>query len=298
MPPTDSTLLQVDQPVAVEVKTAGSWLPWLILTAVILSIYGAILADLADDWWNEPNSSYALLVPPLTAYIAWKRRHLTLSVPAAPDMRGLIWIFGACVILLIGRLGAEFFLSRISLVILLTGLVHTFWGKQRLRTLMFPLLLLATMVPPPVIVYNQLAAPMQLFASAVSTRIAQFCGVSVFQDGNVIQLATTTLGVEEACSGLRALSALIVMALLLGFAQCRRPLTRVLLLALAFPIAIFVNVLRVAGTAILADYNAELAMGFYHTFSGWLVFLLGIAFVFGTSYVLRRILERTAERPA
>jgi len=280
------------------VKTAGSWLPWLILTAVILSIYGAILADLADDWWNEPNSSYALLVPPLTAYIAWKRRHLTLSVPAAPDMRGLIWIFGACVILLIGRLGAEFFLSRISLVILLTGLVHTFWGKQRLRTLMFPLLLLATMVPPPVIVYNQLAAPMQLFASAVSTRIAQFCGVSVFQDGNVIQLATTTLGVEEACSGLRALSALIVMALLLGFAQCRRPLTRVLLLALAFPIAIFVNVLRVAGTAILADYNAELAMGFYHTFSGWLVFLLGIAFVFGTSYVLRRILERTAERPA
>ena len=282
--------LETDRPVA----TGFSWLPWIILTAVILAIYGAILVDLADDWWNEPNSSYALLVPPLTAYIAWKRRRLTLSVPAAPDLRGLIWIFAACVILLIGRLGAEFFLSRISLVILLTGLCHTFWGKQRLRTLMFPLLLLATMVPPPVIVYNQLAAPLQLFASLVSTRIAQFCGVSVFQDGNVIQLATTTLGVEEACSGLRALSALIVMALLLGFAQCRRPLTRVLLLALAFPIAIFVNVLRVAGTAILADYNAELAMGFYHTFSGWLVFLLGIAFVFGTSYVLRRILERAA----
>ncbi len=294
MPQTESSLLQVDLPVAVEVKTAGSWLAWFVLAAVIVAIYSQILFDLADDWWNEPNSSYALLVPPLTAYIAWKRRRLTLSVPAAPDLRGLIWIFAACVILLIGRLGAEFFLSRISLVILLTGLCHTFWGKQRLRTLMFPLLLLATMVPPPVIVYNQLAAPLQLFASLVSTRIAQFCGVSVFQDGNVIQLATTTLGVEEACSGLRALSALIVMALLLGFAQCRRPLTRVLLLALAFPIAIFVNVLRVAGTAILADYNAELAMGFYHTFSGWLVFLLGIAFVFGTSYVLRRILERAA----
>jgi len=294
MPQTESSLLQVDLPVAVEVKTAGSWLAWFVLAAVIVAIYSQILFDLADDWWNEPNSSYALLVPPLTAYIAWKRRRLTLSVPAAPDLRGLIWIFAACVILLIGRLGAEFFLSRISLVILLTGLCHTFWGKQRLRTLMFPLLLLATMVPPPVIVYNQLAAPLQLFASLVSTRIAQFCGVSVFQDGNVIQLATTTLGVEEACSGLRALSALIVMALLLGFAQCRRPLTRVLLLAMAFPIAIFVNVLRVAGTAILADYNAELAMGFYHTFSGWLVFLLGIAFVFGTSYVLRRILERAA----
>jgi len=238
-----------DRPVA----TGLSWLPWLILAAVILAIYGAILVDLADDWWNEPNSSYALLVPPLAGYIAWKRRRLTLNLPAVPNLRGLFWILGACIILLIGRLGAEFFLSRISIVILLTGLCYTFWGKERLRTLMFPLLLLATMVPPPVIVYNQLAAPLQLFASLVSTRIAQFCGVSVFQDGNIIQLATTTLGVEEACSGLRSLSALIVMALLLGFAQCRRPLTRVLLLAMAFPIAIFVNVLRVAGTAILAD---------------------------------------------
>ena len=274
------------------VITGLSWLPWLILTAIILAIYGAILVDLADDWWNEPNSSYALLVPPLTAYIAWKRRRFTLNVPVAPDLRGLAWIFAACVILLIGRLGAEFFLSRISLVVLLVGLCYTFWGKGRLRTLVFPFLLLATMVPPPVIVFNQLAAPLQLFASLVSTRIAQACGVSVFQDGNVIQLATTTLGVEEACSGLRSLSALIVMALLLGFAQCRRPLTRVLLLAMAFPIAILVNVLRVAGTAILADYNAELAMGFYHTFSGWLVFLLGIGFVFGTSWALRKTLER------
>lgn len=290
MQPAQSATLAAGRPV-----TSGlNWLPWLILTAVILAIYAAILIDLADDWWNEPNSSYALLVPPLTAYIAWKRRRLTLSVPAAPDLHGLFWVFGACVVLLIGRLGAEFFLSRISIVILLTGLCYTFWGKARLRTLAFPLLLLATMVPPPVIVFNQLAAPLQLFASQVSTRIAQFCGVSVFQDGNVIQLATTTLGVEEACSGLRSLSALIVMALLLGFAQCRRPVTRVLLLAMAFPIAVFVNVLRVAGTAILADYNAQLAMGFYHTFSGWLVFLLGIAFVFATSYVLRRTLERAA----
>jgi len=147
------------------------------------------------------------------------------------------------------------------------------------------------MVPLPVIVFNQLAAPLQLFASQVSTRVAQFFGVSVFQDGNIIQLATTTLGVEEACSGLRSLSALIVMALLLGFLLCERPLTRVILVAMALPIAVFVNVARVSGTAIMADYNPQLAMGFYHTFSGWLVFLLGIALVFATSRLLRNILE-------
>jgi exosortase len=283
--------LELVRPVAGEVRAASSWLPWVLLAAVIGIIYGQILFELASDWWNLPDTSYGVLVPPLAGYIAWKRRRLTLSIPAAPSLVGVLWIAGACLTLLIGRLGAEFFLSRISIVILLTGLVYTFWGKERLRTLVFPLLLLATMVPLPVIVFNQLAAPLQLFASQVSTRVAQFFGVSVYQDGNIIQLATTTLGVEEACSGLRSLSALMVMALLLGFLLCRRPLTRVILLAMAFPIAVFVNVVRVSGTAIMADYDPQLAMGFYHTFSGWLVFLLGIAFVFLTLRILRRILE-------
>jgi exosortase len=150
------------------------------------------------------------------------------------------------------------------------------------------------MVPLPVIVYNQLAEPLQLFASAVSTKLAEFFGVSVYTEGNVIQLATATLGVEEACSGLRSLAALIVMALLLGFVVCRRLLSRVLLLAPAFPIAVFVNVLRVAGTAILADRNPDLAMGFYHLFSGWLIFLLGIALVFAACQLLHKFLDRTA----
>ena len=289
-----ATVLNDHPPVARETKSLASWLPWLILAALLAGIYGQILLGLAADGWNDPNASHGLLVPPLAAYMAWKRKHLTLSIPVAPDLRGMAWIVGGCMVLLVGKVGAEFFLSRISLVVLLAGLIHTFWGKQRLRTLGFPLLLLATMVPLPVIVFNHLAQPLQLFASEVSTKLAQFLGVSVYTEGNVIQLATTTLGVEEACSGLRSLSALIVMALLLGFVVCRRPVARVLLLVLTFPIAVFVNVLRVSGTAILADHNPDLAMGFYHLFSGWLIFLLGIALVFAACQLLHKFMDRTA----
>jgi len=271
---------------------AALWLPWLLVVGLIVALYGHVFAELARDWWSDPNASHGLLVPPLAAYIAWKRRRLTLAAPAELDWRGLFWIAGGCLVLLAGKLGAEYFLTRISIVIILTGLVHTFWGKHRLRTLAFPLLLLATMVPLPVIVFNALAQPLQLFASQTSTRIAQFFGTSVYQDGNIIQLASTTLGVEEACSGLRSLAALIVMALLVGFLQCTRPVTRVILLALSLPIALLVNVIRVAGTAIMADNDPELAMGFYHTFSGWLVFLLGIFFVLGASRLLHATLDR------
>jgi exosortase len=125
----------------------------------------------------------------------------------------------------------------------------------------------------------------------VATHLAQFVGVAVFREGNVIHLAQVSLGVAEACSGLRSLGSLLVMGLLVGFVQCKRPLSRALLVALAIPIAIVVNVFRVCGTAILADYNYELAMGFYHTFSGWLVFLAGMALMFGTAQLLARWME-------
>jgi len=290
-----TTALQSETPaIAKSARPLGTWWPWLIVAALLVGIYGKIFLGLADDWWNDPNASHGLLVPPLAAYVAWKRRRLTLSVESSPDWHGLIWTAAGCLVLLIGKIGAEFYLSRLSMVILLSGLIWTFWGKARLRTLGFPLLLLATMVPMPVIVYNQFAQPLQLFASAVSTRVAQFAGVSIYTEGNVIQLATTTLGVEEACSGLRSVSTLGVMAVLLGFLLCRRIVTRVLAVAVALPIAIFINVLRVSGTAILADHNPDVALGFYHTFSGWLIFLLGLALLLGTCKLLHRLLDGDA----
>jgi exosortase len=203
----------------------------------------------------------------------------------------MILVVISCAVLLFGQLASEFFLSRISLVILLAGITWTFWGVARLKALMFPFLLLATMVPLPSLIYNSLAAPLQLLATAVAARIAETAGVTVFVDGNIIQLANVTLGVDEACSGLNSLSALIVGGLLLAFLQCSTPACRLFLLVLTIPIAVWANIVRVAGTAVLADVNAMYAMGFYHTFSGWLVFVYGFAMLYGSAWALHRFGE-------
>jgi exosortase len=191
----------------------------------------------------------------------------------------------------VGKLASEFFLMRIAFVLLLAGLIWTFWGLARLRTLTFPILLLAAMVPLPVMVYNSLAAPLQLLASDMATQIVQTFGTSVFRDGNVLQLANLSLGVEEACSGLNSLSALMVGGMLLGYLICTRLPSRLLLFAASVPLAIAVNIVRIAGTAVLADYNQDFAMGFYHAFSGWLVFVAG----FGILYLLARVLHTVAD---
>lgn len=270
-------------------------MPKTVLAAVLMAVlYGPILKEMVIDWWTVPSLSQGLLIPPLAAYVAWLRRGLTLAQPAVPDNRGLTVIAFACLTVLLGKLGAEFFLARISFVLLLAGITWTFWGMARLRTLAFPFLLLATMVPLPALVFNTLAAPLQLLASDVSTRAAQALGISVYRDGNIIQLASTSLGVAEACSGLNSLSALLVASLLLGFLQCSRLSTRAVLFLFAIPLSIAVNIVRVTGTAIIADYNYEYAMGFYHSFSGWLVFVAGFAGLYGAAWLLDRTFGRRA----
>jgi exosortase len=153
------------------------------------------------------------------------------------------------------------------------------------------------MVPLPSLVYQSLTGPLQLFASQTATSVVQALGVTVFREGNIIHLSTTSLGVEEACSGLNSLSALMIASLLLGFLLCARMPARVALFLISLPLAIAVNVLRVAGTAVLADYREEYASGFYHSFSGWLVFVVSFAVLFGVAKLLNRFVRHSEVVP-
>jgi exosortase len=264
----------------------------VLVGIVIVFLYSETAIELVQEWLTRPAASHGILIPPMAAYMVWMRRQaLQRSAPEA-DSRGLLVIGVACLLLLTGNLSAERFLTRISLIIMVAGLVLTFWGKQRLRILAFVLVLLATMIPIPSMVFNTLARPLQLVASYVATEVAQTIGIAVHRQGNVIQLADMTLGVAEACSGLNSLSTLVVTALLLTPSFQLTFLGRIALLLLTPPLAIVINVIRVAGTAVIADSRPELALGFYHAFSGWVVFVAGFLILLGIATLLQRIASR------
>jgi exosortase len=252
-------------------------------------LYANTTRDLFQDWWTREDASYGMLIPPIAGYIAYARRSLTFAVPPRLDSRGLFGITLACLLFVAGKLGAEFFLNRVSLVVLMAGIAWTFWGLPRTRTLAFPLLLLATMIPLPALVYNSLAFPLQLVASDASASIIRLFGESVYRDGNILQLPHTTLGVAEACSGIHSLASLVVASMLLGFVEYTKTWTRLLLVALSIPLAIGVNVIRIVGTAFLADVDQRYADGFYHSFSGWVVFVAGFGLLWLLAKTLRPI---------
>lgn len=255
-------------------------------------LYWSVLANLARDWWTEPSLSQGMLMPPLALYSAWTRRAALRGVSTVPDWRGVLITTIACLVFVIGALGAEAFLMRISFVILLTGLIFTFAGGRKVRVLLLPLVLLAAMIPPPGIIYSSFTLRLQLFSATFATGILDQIGVTVYRSGNIIHLGHITLGVAEACNGISSMSALVVAGAFLG-SIARLPLAiRALLCIVGVPISVFVNSVRIAVTAILAEMNPTLAGGVYHATSGWLLFLAGFTLMLLSATVLTRLTTR------
>ena len=263
----------------------------LPVVAFLIALYGKTLFELVNDWWGSQEQSQGLAIVPFAIVVTWLRRASVAALPARCEPRGLVLAGIGCLLHLFGQLAAGRYASQVSLVLVLAGIVWTFWGRARFVSLTLPMLLLVAALPLPSLVYVSLSIPLQLLASRIACWAADIGGITVYREGNILHLAGMSIGVWEACSGLNSLSALVAGAVLLGFLLCRRPLTRTLLCFAAAPIAVMANVVRVTGTAILSDWHPVYATGFYHAFSGWLVFLFGATGLYGAAFCLRRIFE-------
>jgi exosortase len=259
-----------------------------VLGVLIGFLYYDILARLATDWWIDPNFSHGFLVPVFSGFVVWQDRKQLAALPQKPSWFGLAVIAGALVVLIVGVLGAEFFLSRSSLVLLIGGLVICFLGWGHFRAILFPLAFLFFMIPIPVIVFNQIAFPLQFLAARLGSSLLDLFGVPVLREGNVIQLPTMALEVAQACSGIRSLMSLGALAVIYGYFLETRNFRRVILALAAIPIAIVANGLRVMGTGMLGYYwDPDKAEGFFHTFSGWVIFIISLALLFSFHAMLR-----------
>jgi exosortase len=199
-------------------------------------------------------------------------------------------VLASLAVLVVGILGAEFFLSRVSGLGVIAGTVVFLYGWQHLRILAFPLAFLLLMIPIPAIIFNQIAFPLQLVASRFGVAAIRLCQVPVLREGNVIQMANTTLEVAEACSGIRSLISLLTLGIVYGYFADSRIWVRVVIALSTVPIAVVANGMRVAGTGVLAHYRGpDAAIGFFHTFSGWLVFVAAFATLLAVVHIIKRL---------
>jgi exosortase len=257
----------------------------LIVVGLVASgfavLYWPVLAGLVGDWATDDNYSHGFLVAPLAGLLVWERRARLASERPSPRAAGLVLVLASIGLLACGVLGSELFLTRISLIGTLAGITVYLAGWRVLRVLTLPLTILLLMVPLPAIIFNQITFPLQLFASRAGEHALRLLAIPVLREGNVLVLASTTLEVAEACSGIRSLVSLLTLGIAFGYYADPRAWARTLIALSSIPVAIAANAARVAGTGIAAHHlGPAAAEGFLHSFSGWIVFIVAALLMF------------------
>lgn len=267
--------------------------PWrirllsLVLAGFVIALYGPVVKRLWFDWLHDANYAHGILVPPVVAWLLWRQREAFRALDRRPSYVGAVIVAASLCLFLLGQAAVEFFVTRLSLLGVVAGIIVQLAGWQHLRKCLFPLCLVALAIPLPALLFNQIAFPMQLLASRCGEAALQLFNVPAVREGNVIRLDRATLEVAEACSGIRSLISLGTLALVYGYLGGQPPWTRGLVALSVLPIVIVANGLRVAGAGVLAHaFGPQAAAGFLHSFSGWLFF--------GVAVLMLATVERTA----
>jgi exosortase len=246
-----------------------------VAAGVTALMFGALFARpaqlLVDAWWNDPNSGHGLLLAPLSLWLAWRAGRVA---DAKPQLGlGLAILFLAVGARYAADLAAELFVMRGSMLMAVAGLVVCYGGVRQLLHWWLPFVLLGLSIPIPEVVLNSVALPLQFIASRIGAALLRSRDIPVFLSGNVIRIPKQDLFVAEACSGLRSLTALLSLGVLLGALFLRTWPLRVLLIVLTVPIAILINGVRIFLTGFLVLYvSPEMGKGFMHESEGMLMF--------------------------
>ncbi|MGV3709178.1 MAG: exosortase/archaeosortase family protein [Gemmatimonas sp.] len=242
------------------------------VTALLFGILFARPAQLlALAWWEDPNSGHGLLLAPLSLYLAWKAG-VSPNAKAQPVL-GLIMLITAVAARYAADLAAELFVMCCSMLLAAGGLVVYSAGLRQLFHWWLPFTLLTLSIPIPEVILNTIALPLQFNASKIGAKLLQMRDIPIRLSGNVILMPGQQLFVAEACSGLRSLTALLSLGVLLGALFLRAWPLRVLLIALTIPVAILINGVRIFATGFLVFFvSPEMGEGFMHTSEGMLMF--------------------------
>jgi exosortase len=271
------------EPQSAEAPAQRKELPWAAIawfSILLIVAYFPILKHLVEQWSYDPDVGHGFFVPLVFAYIVWGRREKLMALDWKPDWWGLGLMGWGFLQAYIGMLGAEQFLQRSAFLISLVGLFLVLGGRALLKELAFPLLLLPFMIPIPTVIYNQITFPLQLFASWVAEILLGLINIPVLREGNVLVLASQTLSVAEACSGIRSLLSLTFLALVYAYFFDSKVWMRWALFIAVVPIAILANAGRVTITGILSEHNTELAQGVFHEMEGFVIFGIAFAMIF------------------
>jgi exosortase D (VPLPA-CTERM-specific) len=270
-----------------------TWVPILLASGVgILSLW--LFWDgiwiMGSSWITNPEYSHCLLIPPVALFLIWQQKDRLERIPFEGSWWGVSLVLLGGGLLVLGQLATIYTLVQYAYVVTLYGLVLSFTGRRAFRVLAVPMLILAFMIPLPQFALYNLSAKLQLLSSELGVWFMRLFGISVYVEGNVIDLGGYKLQVAEACDGLRYLFPLMTLGFLMAYFYKGAPWKRGLIFLSSVPITIIMNSWRIGTIGLMVEHwGIGMAEGFLHEFQGWMVFMLSALILLGEIVVLNRI---------
>lgn len=268
-----------------EMRSFMRW-KFLLVVGLIIIAYIPAFAWMIDRWSvKDSYYSHGFLVPFISAYIVWLRRSDLALLNIKPVPQGWIIFGGGILLYLLSAVWRIYFSSGFSLLFVLAGLILLFWGRQHFKLLLFPLEFLAFMIPLPLVVVAGISFRLKVIASQISTALVNILGMPAVREGSVIKTLHAYVVVEDPCSGMRSLIALIALGALMAYFSPMTRAKKMILFLSSIPIAILTNVIRIVVVTMASEfYGSPFATGMFHDVMGILVFVfafLGLMFVAG-----------------
>lgn len=263
-----------------------------VRAGILILLAGALYAPtMGYLWgmWQVDDYSHSLLIPFVILYVVWEKREAMAAVPYRPAWQGTACLAAGLALFWIGELGGEFLTLNLSLWLVIQGILIQAIGWEKLKVIRFAPVLMLAMIPLPRFLYNQVSLSLKLVSSRIGTGLMQAGGLSVFRDGNVIDLGVARLQVVDACSGLRYLFPMIVLSLLVAYFYRAAPWKRLVVVVSSVPLTVLFNGVRIAATGVLSlRFGPAAVDGFFHDFEGWLIFMTTLAVLLGEVWCLEK----------
>jgi exosortase len=280
----------------IEVDTglrSQSHLPWLLVgvaVAAALTLYAPVIASMVADWIEFPNLSHGFAIPLISAYLLWNKRSLLAEAPVQGSIVGLPIVVLALGMLVVGLLGGESFIARLSLPIALLGAVLFLMGTQVTRHAWVAIAYLTFMIPLPYLTLKAVTYQSRLFDAGLTATALGWLGVPVLLDGVMLHLPNMTLEVADECSSVPAIAALLALGAAYSQLQARPTWIRTVLTLAAAPLGLLANIIRLILTSLGAYYLGPIALNnAIHKFNGTTVFLATVVLLVVLEALLTRI---------
>lgn len=262
-----------------------------LLSLVLLwaVLFAPVYPAMVREWAGISDNSHGFIVPLMAGYFVWDRIKQLNAANVSSSWTGSVILFLSLALYVVSYAGGITFPTRIALVLALFGLVWCMLGSQIIKIMAFPILFLLFMIPVPYSLLSLVSAPLQLVATKISANMISACSIPVYREGNMLYFMNTQLEVAEACSGIRSIMSLSMLAFAFASMMDSGWKNRIILVLSAIPIALLGNILRIAGTGVLAHfYGYKVAKGFLHEFSGIAIFAFGFMALLGLFTFINR----------